>query len=115
MSKRRDPELLEDIVGSIDRIGIFTKNMDYPAFLRDIKTQDAVIRNLEIIGEAVKNISPNLKSQHKDIDWKNIAGMRDKIAHFYFGVNWDIVWPTIKSNLPILDKKLREILRNQKQ
>ncbi|MFH1097089.1 MAG: DUF86 domain-containing protein [Candidatus Desantisbacteria bacterium] len=92
MSKRRDFEFLSDIEEATERIGIYIDKMDYEEFLQDIKTQDAIVRNLEIIGEAVKNLSSELKENYNDIDWKKIAGMRDRIIHCYFGVNWDIVW-----------------------
>lgn len=92
MSKRGDRESLSDIKEVIKRIKTYMEKIDYTKFLQDSKTQDAVVRNLEIIGEAVKNISTEIKKKNKDIEWKKIAGMRDKIIHFYFGVNLDIVW-----------------------
>ncbi len=70
-----------------------------------------MVRNFEIIGEAVKNISKTLKGKHKDIPWREIAGMRDKVIHFYFGVNWDIVWRTTKESLPGLKEKIQGILK----
>jgi len=74
--------------------------MNYEKFLEDIKTQDAVARNIEIIGEAVKNISSDFKRKHNNINWRSIAGMRDKIIHFYFGIKWDIIWDVVKNKLP---------------
>ena len=112
MSKRGDIESLSDILEAIKRIKMYVGKMKYDEFLKDIKTQDAVIRNIEIIGEAVKNISSDLKRKHKTIDWKNIAGMRDKIIHFYFGVNWDIVWDVINKHLLELEKEIKIILKN---
>lgn len=114
MSKRGDFEFSSDIIEGIKRIERYIKKMDYQGFLKDTKTQDAVIRNLEIIGEAVKNISNGLKEKHQEIDWKSIAGMRDKIIHFYFGVNWEIVWDVIQKKLPELKKKLRPIIEELK-
>lgn len=84
--------------------------MEYEEFLKEIKTQDVVLRNLEIINEAVKNLSQWLKKQYSDIEWVTIAGMRDKIIHLYFGVNWDIFGAVIKDKLPTLKKKIEEIL-----
>lgn len=75
------------------------------AFLADSKTQDAVIRNLEIIGEAVKNISGDLKSVYPDIPWQRIAGMRDRMIHEYFGVNLQIVWERVEQDVPELSKR----------
>jgi len=112
MSKRGDIESLSDILEAIKRIKMYVGKMKYDEFLKDIKTQDAVIRNIEIIGEAVKNISSDLKRKHKTIDWKNIAGMRDKIIHFYFGVNWDIVWDVINKHLLELEKEIKIIMKN---
>lgn len=109
MSERGDIEFLKDISEAIKRIDDYTKNMGYEDFLEDIKTQDAVVRNIEIIGEAAKNISLDFKYQHDDIEWRKIAGMRDKIIHFYFGVNLDIVWDVIQTKLPNLQIKINKL------
>ena len=111
MSKKTDKVFLLDIQEAIRRIEIYIKGLNYQDFLQKIETQDAVLRNLEIIGEAVKNISLDLKKKYKNIQWKEIAGMRDKIIHFYFGVNLDIVWQTIKDKLPELKEKIENILK----
>ncbi|MCM8787927.1 MAG: DUF86 domain-containing protein [Candidatus Omnitrophica bacterium] len=66
--------------------------MSYEQLLKGTKTQDAVVRNIEIIGEAVKNLSKSLRDKYKEIEWKKISGLRDKVIHFYFGINWDILW-----------------------
>jgi len=79
-------------------------------FCVDRKTQDAVVRNLEIIGEATKRLSPTLKSAHPDIAWQPIAGMRDKLIHDYFGVNVELVWDVVERDLPVLYKKVKELL-----
>ena len=111
MPKRGDKEFLLDIIEAIKRIELYTKELSYSDFLQKIETQDAVIRNFEIIGEAVKNISKNLKAKYNNLQWKEIAGMRDKVIHFYFGVNWDIVWKAAKDNLPQLKEKIERILK----
>lgn len=110
MSKRGDEEFLGDIQEAIKRIISYTAEMSYEEFLSDLKTQDAVVRNIEIIGEAAKNLTVGFKEVHKDIEWKQIAGMRDKIVHFYFGVKWDIVWDVVKNKLPDLQVKINEII-----
>lgn len=91
MSNRGDKEFLSDIEEAIKRIKTYTRNMNYQKFLKDTKTQDAVVRNLEIICEAAKNISESLKADHPNIPWKEMARVRDKVIHFYFGVNYDVV------------------------
>ena len=79
-------------------------------FNRDRKTQDAVVRNLEIIGEAVKRLSADLTAQHPDIPWRRIAGMRDKLIHDYFGVDLDLVWEVVRQELPTLRRRVESIL-----
>lgn len=111
MPKRGDKEFLLDIIEAIKRIELYTKELSYQDFLKKIETQDAVVRNFEIIGEAVKNISKNLKTKYNNLQWKEIAGMRDKVIHFYFGVNWDIVWKAAKDSLPQLKEKIEGILK----
>lgn len=81
-------------------------------FLADRKTQDATIRNLEIIGGAVKNISSDLKSSFPDSPWKQIAGMRDKLIHEYFGVNLTLVWDVVEKNLPPFKAQVRIMLES---
>jgi uncharacterized protein with HEPN domain len=93
----------------IDRILDYTRD-GKGAFLTDTKTQDAVIRNLEIIGEAVKNISADLKSVYPDIPWQRIAGMRDRVIHEYFGVNLEIVWERVEQDVPELKRRVEVIL-----
>ena len=110
MPKRGDKEFLLDIIEAIKRIELYTNKLSYQDFLQKIETQDAVVRNFEIIGEAVKNISKNLKTKYNNIQWKEIAGMRDKVIHFYFGVNWDIVWGAAKDSLPSFNEKIERIL-----
>lgn len=111
MSKRGDKEFLLDIREAIERINVYIEEMKYEDFLQEMKTQDAVVRNFEIIGEAVKNLSKELKKQYRNVEWIEIAGMRDKIIHFYFGVKWSIVWSAIKDKLPGLKANVGTILK----
>ena len=111
MPKRGNKEFINDIKEAIERISDYTGGMGYDTFLLDPKTQDAVVRNIEIIGEATKNLSKDFKKKYKDIDWKNIAGMRDKIIHSYFGVKWDIVWSVIKDKMPKFKSQIENILK----
>jgi len=80
------------------------------SFFADRKTQDAVVRNLEIIGEATKRVSASLKDAHPDISWKPIAGMRDKLVHDYFGVNLQLVWDVVERDLPAFKLKVTQLL-----
>jgi uncharacterized protein with HEPN domain len=80
------------------------------SFFSDRKTQDAVVRNLEIVGEAIKRVSVTLKEAHPDIAWKPIAGMRDKLIHDYFGVNLQLVWDVVERDLPVLKQKIGRLL-----
>ncbi|MBA7533227.1 hypothetical protein ES705_25462 [subsurface metagenome] len=111
MSKCGDKEFLLDMREAIERINVYIEEMKYEDFLQEMKTQDAVVRNFEIIGEAVKNLSKELKKRYKNVEWIEIAGMRDKIIHFYFGIKWSIVWSAIKDKLPSLKANVDTILK----
>lgn len=100
MSERTDAEYVNDILEAIRRIAQYIDTISYEAFLGDLKTQDAVIRNLEIIGEATKNLSTPFRAHAPEIPWKNMAGLRDRLIHGYFGVNLDIVWQVAIIELP---------------
>jgi uncharacterized protein with HEPN domain len=87
--------------------------MTYDRFLADIKTQDAVVRNLEIIGEATKSLSTGLREKYPDVPWKGMAGVRDRLIHHYFGVNLDIVWDIVAVELPALESQVEAILQQE--
>jgi uncharacterized protein with HEPN domain len=113
MSKKRDIRLfLMDIIEAIENIMEYTHGMDYEDFIKDKKTMDAVIRNLEIVGEAVKSMPEEIKKDYPEVDWKEIAGMRDKLIHEYFGVSYQIVWETIKGDLPAFEYQIERILED---
>lgn len=115
MSKSKNIKLfLVDILEAIGNIKEYSKNISYEEFAADKKTTDAVVRNLEIIGEAVKNIPDGIKAKHSEVNWKAVAGMRDKLIHEYFGVSNQIVWETIKNDLPLLEQQVKKILEESK-
>ena len=84
-------------------------------FLDNKEKQYAVLRALEIIGEATKKLSKEMKAEYPEIQWSDIAGMRDKLIHQYFGVNLDLVWETVKKNLPELENQVSEMLRRRRK
>jgi len=113
MSQRRDSDLLGDIQEAARRLRAYTAGMTYEAFMADSKTQDAVIRNLEIMGEAAKNLSAELRAKYPVVPWKSMAGIRDRLIHHYFGVNLDIIWEIVTVELPEVVAQLEKILEQE--
>ena len=110
MSKRKPKLYLEDIKDSIRKIEGYTSNLSFDEFKKDTLTIDAVVRNLTIIGEAAKNIPEEIKSKNPEVAWSEAIGMRNKVTHEYFGVDEDILWKTIKEDLPVFKKQISKIL-----
>ena len=107
---------LRDIAQSCRKILTFTADLTQAELLQDEKTYDAVIRNLEIIGEAAKHISSKSKKQLPDIEWRKAAGLRDMLTHAYFGIDNDILWDIIQNKIPKLEKEVAGFLSsNDKQ
>ncbi len=111
MSKRDVKLYVKDILEAIKAIEKFVEGMDFESFKEDDKTSSAVIRKFEIIGEATKNIPQSIKEKYPPIPWKEMAGFRDKLIHFYFGIKYDIVWDTIKLRLPELRNNIERVLK----
>ncbi len=114
MSKRRDDDYLQDIREAIQRIVAYTEGITLAQFLQDIKTQDAVVRNLEVIGEATKHLSSHLRNTYPNIPWKALAGVRDKMIHHYFGITYEIVWTIAKQELPLLLPQIEDLLEKER-
>jgi len=110
---KRDYSLyIKDILDCIERVEEFVGDMNFDEFLVDDKTSSAVVRKLEIIGEATKNIPKSITQEYEEIPWKEMVRMRDKIIHFYFGVDYEIVWNVIKERLPQIKPTIRRILED---
>ena len=110
----RDPQIfLKHIRDSINDIETYIKNVTLEEFLeyKNKEKQDAVVRRIEIIGEAARNIPDDFKKNYHDISWREIAGMRNKLIHEYFGVDLELVWEVVKNDIPQLKKRLEKILK----
>ena len=106
---------IQHIRDAIDLIEVFTKDWSKEEFLKNTEKQYAVMRALEIVGEATKNVPSSFRNKHPNIPWKKIAGTRDKLIHLYFGVNVDLIWKVVKEEIPLLKKQIQKILRDEKQ
>jgi len=109
MSKRSDIDLLEDILICMEKIQTYVDGVTYDQFKNDSKTQDAIVRNIEVIGEAVKKLSDAFKTRYPSLPWKEIAGTRDRLIHGYFGVNIDIIWEIATIDIPKLKSDVEKI------
>jgi len=104
-------QYLDDILESSDKIERYIHGIGFDEFAADEMRKDAVIRNFEVIGEAIKNLPGNLKEQYPKTDWKKIAGFRDVLTHAYFGIKPTILWDNATNNLPVLKTEIRHILK----
>jgi len=106
---KSDLAYVDHILDCIRKINEYSKGLSLKEFKKNELVQDAIIRNIEIIGEASKKITPETKQTYYNVPWKEIAGMRDKLIHDYLGVDVGVVWKTIKEDIPALEKLIREI------
>ena len=106
---------IKDILESIDLIKMYIEGLSKESLLKDKKIQDAVLRRLEIIGEASKSIPSTIKNKYCEIPWREIAGTRDILTHAYFSVNAERIWNIIRKDLPKLKTEIQKILKNEKE
>ena len=111
MIQRTYQDYFEDILEAINDISNFIKNLSFNEFTEDKKTINAVIRSLEIIGEASKKVSHEIKENNKNIPWKEMAGMRDKMIHGYFDLDLVTIWETVKNDIPPLKPLFENLLK----
>ena len=112
MKARDYRDYLQDILDAVNDIESFVDGLTYEEFIKDRKTLNAVVRSIEIIGEASKNIPETMKAKYKELPWKQMAGMRDKLIHAYFGVDVEMLWKAVKENIPPLRRSIQQMLKD---
>lgn len=110
MSKRDYRLLLEDMLEAIHKIEVYTNKLNFQQFKNDSKTVDAVIRNLEIIGEAANQVPVEYQKKYENISWRRIVGLRNRIIHEYFGVDLEIIWKIVSEDIIQLKREVQNIL-----
>ncbi len=114
--KKRDYILfLEDILSAIEKIEMYTKELNFEKLCENSMAVDAVVRNFEIIGEATKNVPKMVKDKYPDVEWKEAIGFRNVLTHDYFGIDLESVWDTLKNNIPVLKRHIGEVLKSEQQ
>jgi len=113
MSKGKPDVYLQDILENIQQIEAYLDDVNENEFYQNPEKQDAVLRRLEIIGEAVKHISDDIRDKYDEVPWRKIAGMRDIIIHEYFGVTLSMIWVVTQRDLPDLKSKIKDIINGQ--
>lgn len=109
MTARQLSETLQDILDAIADIEFFTRNVEFEAFQANREKVLAVVKSIEILGEAIKKVPDEVRGQHPDVPWKSIAGMRDVLVHEYWGIDINVVWATVQEGLPPLKIRISEI------
>lgn len=110
--KRTFRDYVADILTAIQEVEDFTRGMEYEAFAADKKTVNAVVRSLEVMGEAAKRVPDAARLQYPDVPWKRMTGMRDKLIHEYSGVDLEIVWTVVKTELPPVKPLIDQVLQD---
>lgn len=111
MKKKEPIFFLKDIENSLNKIFKYTQGISYNEFVENDLVKDAVERNFEIIWEAVKNLSDDFRNQYPNIPFKQVAGMRDKLIHDYFGIDYEILWKTVQDKLPQFKSDIEELIK----
>ena len=112
MSKRNNFLLLSDIIEAINNIELFLQDITEEQFYSDLKTKHAVVRNLEVIGEAANQITSDFKISHSDVEWREAADLRNRIIHEYSGLDYVLLWEIIHLNLPAFKQKIQKLIDN---
>jgi len=114
MIEDKDPLVfIKHILENIKDVEVFTRYISKEEFFENKEKQNAVIRSIEVIGEAAKNLPDSFKDKYPEISWKDITGTRDKLIHYYFGVDLNAVWKVVKKNIPELKLQIEEILKEE--
>ena len=114
MSKRNWELFIFDIIESIEKIEKYIKNLSYEKFISDEKTKDAIVRNLELIGEASNQIPKEIQHRYNEIKWSQIIGLRHRLIHDYFIIDYNLVWYIVKNELSELKEKITKIIKNNR-
>lgn len=116
MSEKRSASLLlYDILEAIEKIDTFCRGISHDELITDERTKDAVLRNLQVIGEASKNLPDSLIRRYPEVDWSGLAGVRDIITHRYFRIDWNLLWISIREELPVLKEQIRIVMKKERE
>lgn len=113
--KRSSSLLLYDIFQSIEKIETFCRDISLEQLMADERTKDAVLRNIQVIGEATKNLPDSLIAQYPEVDWSGLAGIRDIVTHRYFRIDWHLLWISIREELPALKSQIQLLMKEEEK